>query len=151
MPAVRLSIKAIIVRDQHLLVLKNLDAQGEWYMLPGGGQEFGETIPDTLRRECLEEIGAEVAVGRLRFVRDYIARYHEFAATDGNVHQVELMFECELRSEPAPGSKPDSMQTGIAWIDLHELPRFRFYPAILREMLAAGAGTGEPHYLGNVN
>lgn len=151
MPAVRLSIKAIIIRDRRLLVLKNLDEQGEWFMLPGGGQEFGETVLDTLRRECLEEIGAHVAVGRLRFIRDYIARNHEFASTDGDVHQVELMFACELRSEPRPGSEPDIMQTGIAWLDLHDLARFRLYPRILQDLLAGDAGAGEPLYLGDVN
>jgi len=41
MPGVRLSVKAIIVRDGRLLVLKCRDDAGIWYALPGGGQEAG--------------------------------------------------------------------------------------------------------------
>jgi ADP-ribose pyrophosphatase YjhB (NUDIX family) len=151
LPAVRLAVKAIIIRDHALLVLKNLDKQGEWYMLPGGGQEHGETIPDALRRECREEIGAEVSVGILCFVRDYIGRNHEFADEGDNAHQVELMFACELLSEPGLGSNPDSMQIGIAWLNLHDLAHFRIYPRVLQHLLATELPIAGPVYLGDVN
>jgi 8-oxo-dGTP diphosphatase len=105
MPGVRLSVKAIIVREGRLLVLKCQDQEGHWYILPGGGQEAGETLDQALRRECLEELGCEVRMGPLRFIRDYIAKNHEFAATDSGSHQVELMFECELESEPSLTSR----------------------------------------------
>ena len=149
MARVRLSIKAIIIRDGRLLAVQNRDAEGDWYVLPGGGQEAGETVPAALRRECLEEIGATVRLGRLRFVRDYIARHHEFAASDDS-HQVELMFECELESAPMLGSRPDSMQTGIAWLELQDLASFRLYPRVLRTALLADA-LDAPIYLGDVN
>lgn len=151
MPAVRLSIKAIIIRDHYLLVLKNLDEQGEWYMLPGGGQEHGETIPDTLRRECREEIGADVSIGSLCFVRDYISSHHEFADDSDNLHQVELMFACELLAEPGLGSNPDSMQTGIAWLNIHDLAHFRIYPRVLQQLLRDDFPAPKPIYLGDVN
>jgi 8-oxo-dGTP diphosphatase len=118
---VRLSVKAIITQHGRLLVLKNRDSVGEWFMLPGGGQEHGETIPAALNRECLEEIGSEVIVGPLRFIRDYIAKHHEFDTSDGGAHQVELMFECKLTSAPGPGTIPDAMQTGIEWLELSTL------------------------------
>lgn len=151
MPHVRLSIKAVIIEGGRLLVLENRDADGDWYMLPGGGQEHGETIPDALRRECLEEIGSDVAVGRLCFVRDYIARNHEFAATDAEAHQVELMFECRLLYAPGVGHHPDSMQTGVAWLDLATLPEVRIYPSPLGRILQGGIPAGNPIYLGDVN
>jgi 8-oxo-dGTP diphosphatase len=64
MPEVRLSVKAIIIREGHLLVLKCRDELGAWYVLPGGGQQVGETLDQALRRECLEELGCEVHMVR---------------------------------------------------------------------------------------
>ena len=148
---VRLSVKAIIIQDGRLLVLKNQDEAGDWYSLPGGGQDHGETIPAALNRECLEEIGARVTVGRLRFLRDYIASHHEFADTDGGFHQVELMFACELRDAPRAGSLPDGMQTGIAWLALDALGGHRLYPGVLKRLLAAQDSHDTPVYLGDVN
>lgn len=63
MSAVRLSVKAIVVSDGRLLVLRCRDAAGDWYMLPGGGVSFAETVHQALERECLEEAGARIQVG----------------------------------------------------------------------------------------
>src|SRR5262249_34782364 len=150
MSEVRISAKAIIIQDGHLLVIKNLDSSGDWYTLPGGGQEHGETLPVALNRECLEEIGSEVTVGRILFVRDYIARNHEFAAEDDS-HQVEVMFECRLKSTPGLGAKPDSMQTGVEWLELRALSNYRLYPKALQRLLSGNAPADGPLYLGDVN
>lgn len=152
MKPIRVAAKAIIVREGRLLVTKNVDAQGEWYLLPGGGQEPGEALPETVRRECREEVGVEVEVGALRFVRDYIGRHHEFAAHDGEEHSLELMFACALRpgEEPRNGPLPDGAQVGVAWLDLSDLERHRLYPRALKRALAAPPGAW-PVYLGDVN
>jgi 8-oxo-dGTP diphosphatase len=150
MKKVRISAKAIIIQHGRLLVVKKRDSVGEWYVLPGGGQEYGETLPAALNRECLEEIGSEVTVGRLRFIRDYIAKHHEFAAED-DAHQVELMFECQLTSAPGLGSKPDSMQTGIEWLELSTLSDHPLYPKVLQGLLAGDARVDGAVYLGDVN
>jgi ADP-ribose pyrophosphatase YjhB (NUDIX family) len=148
---IRLSIKAIVLRDGQLLTVKNRDRLGDWHMLPGGGQEWGEPLDAALRRECIEEIGCAVKLGRLRFVRDYIAKHHEFAKTDGDVHQVELMFECNLESEPSMGTNPDSMQTGIEWLPLASLSTCRLYPAVLKDLLLRSDPGSGTLYLGDVN
>ncbi len=41
----RVSAKAVIVRDDQLIVIVKRDAGGEYYALPGGGQEDFETLP----------------------------------------------------------------------------------------------------------
>lgn len=150
----RVAPKAIIVRDGSLCLVACLDAEGPWYMLPGGGQRPGETLAAALRRECVEEIGADVVVGDLVLVRDYIVANHEFAdRKNESEHQVELMFVCDLApgAEPRVGPAPDSMQDGVAWLPLADLHRHRVYPKALPALLRGGVPTGPARYLGDVN
>ena len=147
----RVSAKAVIVRDDQLLVIVKRDTGGEYYALPGGGQDDFETLPEAVRRECLEEIGVDVEVGELLCVRDYIARNHEFAAHQPEVHQVELLFSCRVAADCTPrvGEVPDDGQEGVAWLPLAALAAARLYPAALRLALAAPGRSGG--YLGDVN
>lgn len=137
MSDIRLSVKAIIVEGGQLLALKCRDAEGDWFMLPGGGQGFGETVHEALERECREEAGCQVRIGPLRFVRDYIAKNHEFAESSSDFHQVELWFECELASGLGQPSAPDTMQVGIEWLKMDRLSAYRLYPKVLQDVLVA--------------
>src|SRR5258706_727811 len=98
MKSVRISTKAIIIQNGKILLLKHEDKYGEWYGLPGGGQENGETLEEALLRECKEEINVKVKVKDVLFIRDYIAKNHEFYNEDEekNIHQIEIMFECSV-------------------------------------------------------
>lgn len=153
MNPVRNSAKAIIIRDGCILLIRNRDADGDWYILPGGGQNHGETLHDALRRECREEIGSDVQVGELKLIREYIGRNHEFADHDGAMHQVEFMFECRIDEAYTPGSghTPDTYQTGVAWLPLADLGRFRLYPKVLIALLGNGLRDTGCVYLGDVN
>jgi ADP-ribose pyrophosphatase YjhB (NUDIX family) len=139
-PTIRVANKAIIVRDDQLLVTVNTGDFPTFYLCPGGGQDHGEDAYEALRRECREEIGCEVVVGELAFVRDYIAADHEFADQDGWAHQREAFFSCEL----APGAEPqmtdagDLWQTGIAWLPLDCLRNEPLWPK------AVARGRGGP-------
>ena len=148
----RNSAKAIIVHKGRLLATRNVDAEGDWYLLPGGGQQHGEPLPDALRRECREELGADVRVGPLRLIREYIVKNHEFAASDADSHQIEFMFECELAGdyEPQNGPLPDTQQTGVAWLPIAQLETYRLYPKALIPLVKAGLETSVV-YLGDVN
>jgi len=148
---VRVSTKAVIVQEGKILCNHHIDESGDWYSLPGGGQEYGETLHETLRRECREEINAEVEVGQLRYVRDYIAEHHEFATGDQQTHQIELMFECTLLGDYTPqlGANPDTRQLGAKWLPVADLEQHRLYPLALRPVIMSGVA--EVVYLGDVN
>ncbi len=149
MKPIRNSIKAIIIRDGHVLLIKNIDQDGFWYTFPGGGQNSGEDMLATLRRECFEETGILISVGPLRLVREYIGKNHEFPESDGDVHQVELYFECGLASgsEPKNGEMKDANQVGVEWVPLERLSSVRVYPKLFQN----GLGDFNTIYLGDVN
>lgn len=139
MPArpLRNSAKALIISEGKVLCTSNRDLLGDFFLLPGGGQNHGETLKEAVIRECLEEIGALVEVGNMYFIREYISANHELAEFDATIHQIEFIFACNLK-EPVNSRKSfeeDAMQTGIIWLPVNELHHFRFYPGSLIEHL----------------
>ena len=150
---IRVAAKAVIIQQGSLLTIERQDRWGTYYVLPGGGQNPGEDLHQTLRRECLEEVGLEVIPGDLLFVRDYIVRNHEFAKEDGELHQLELIFACQVKADahPAMGHDPDIGQTAVLWLPLAELDRHRLYPKALIGCLQRLDENHGPVYLGDGN
>ena len=85
-------VKAIIMREQQLLTIVKQYPEGLAHILPGGKQEFGETLELAIQRECREELGVDVTVEQLLFVREYIGKQHQFAMLDHDVHIVDILF-----------------------------------------------------------
>jgi 8-oxo-dGTP diphosphatase len=63
-PIFRIGVFALIFNDEKQILLghrRDID----WWNLPGGGMESGETVEEALCREVREETGLEVKVERL--------------------------------------------------------------------------------------
>lgn len=150
---VRNSAKAVIIRDGKLLVIVKRDQEGPYAVLPGGGQNWGETLPDALMRECQEEIGTLVKVRKLLFIREYRSNEHEFAAISPDVHQVEFYFKCKVSKdyEPSQGILPDNGQEEVRWVSLDKLDAVQLYPRTICSVLADLKLTKHPFYLGDCN
>jgi 8-oxo-dGTP diphosphatase len=155
MKDVRISVKALIIQDGKLLTIHKHGEETDFYALPGGGQQVGETLPEALQRECLEEISVGVEVGELVFIRDYIGRNHEFAHLDSETHFLNIVFACRIVSGTLqPGSVPDKRQLGVAWLPIQRLAEYPFFPqqgitAILRWWKEGKPA--RPIYLGDIN
>lgn len=150
---IRVSAKAIIVKNNKLLTAKKEDENGFFYTIPGGGQNHSESLEQALLRECREEISVEVKVKRLLFIRDYIGANHEFPEhAQRKVHHLEIMFEAEIISgTPQNGNEPDNGQLSVEWLPLDELESYRLYPKALIKHLKKFSGIKEGIYLGDVN
>lgn len=63
----RENARAIIIKDNELLTIfrrKNTkEGTKEYYVIPGGGVEDGETLADTVKRELQEELDISIEVG----------------------------------------------------------------------------------------
>ena len=153
MRPIRNSAKAVIIKDGRLLLTKNKDDFGYFYLLPGGGVESGENLHEALIRECMEEVSAHIEIGEILFIRDYIGKNHEFAEWDADVHQIEFMFECRVlnESELGNGAVPDGAQTGVEWLEIAHLGEYRIYPSVLKDVLGENGKRVNTVYLGDVN
>lgn len=151
--SIRNSAKAIIISGDNVLLTKNHDNQGYFYLFPGGGQEHGETIHNALLRECIEEVGKEVEMGELLHIREYIGKNHEYSSFDFNVHQVEYYFVCNIvKDNYKTPTNPDSHQVGIEWIHINNLLEYRIYPKELRKYIIKHLNNEiSPVYLGDIN
>jgi ADP-ribose pyrophosphatase YjhB (NUDIX family) len=151
--SVRTAARAVVVRDGCLLAVTMRDRQGDFYILPGGGQRHGETLAETLRRETREELGVELEPGTVLYVREYIGKNHGFAEEHKHFHQVEVVFRCELPpgAQPCAGAGRDNRQVGVAWLELAKFAECRFFPSFLKKCVQAGDLAVTPLYWGDLN
>lgn len=149
----RYSVKAIIIKNNKLLVESVDYGQGRFSKLPGGGHEWGETMHEAIIRECKEELNINVTPLRLVLARDYIAKNHNQSYDLDCFHQAELMFECEAIdfSNLGNGCEPDSDDQKIQWIDLDKLADSDFYPKAIIPYLKNIKDIKETIVLGDVN
>jgi len=152
LPEIRNAARALIVRDDRILLLRKQGyTDGERFALPGGGQDPGETLQQALQRECQEEIGTQVLIHDLLHVADYF----KVRDTDppSTRHLVEFLFRCEVPDSYAPmnGEHPDKHQVEVVWALLDTLPDMPLFPRSLSLFLGQWPGAFPPVYMGVID
>lgn len=140
---IRNSAKALIIRDGKMAALRLRDADGEFYIMPGGGQDSGELLSEAVCREVAEELGMKVGCGELLFVIE--------GARGESFHRVDHVFLCEyLGDMEKPALHADTNQVGMDWLDISKLNTLPLYPSRLRRQIM-NYYEGKPYrvYLGN--
>ncbi len=85
----RVSSRAIIIMDQHVLLIRRKRGNKEYWVTPGGKVEEGESLEQAVKREVQEEIGIDVDVGEKLFQ----LTNHVY-----NEHNEQHFFLCAYRS-----------------------------------------------------
>ena len=126
-----------------MLAIKLKDEQDEWYIMPGGGQDVEEILPETVCREVAEELGLQVEVKDLVFV---IEGVH-----GESFHRVDLVFLCEYIGKIENAVlQSDTYQVGYDWLDIKSLNTTPLYPSKLRrQIMNLYEGKAYKVYLGN--
>ncbi|MBJ9954465.1 MULTISPECIES: NUDIX domain-containing protein [unclassified Acinetobacter] len=104
----RMSSHAVIVNEQQqVLLLKATYADCAWG-LPGGGLDQGETVHQTLLRECHEELGCDVKI-------EYLSGIYYHPAVNSHA----FIFKCTL-----PGDQQINLSeehSEYQWFDFDQL------------------------------
>ena len=132
----QLKAKALIISgDKVLCQIKSV--KGIQYLsLPGGTQEMGETLEETLLRECDEEIGADVTIDELAFICPHRKSFS--TPNEQGREKLEFVFACRIPEYYVPGNGPfpDAQQVDVVWVNINELSQQPCLPPQLPEALA---------------
>ncbi len=128
----RIRVSAVLRWQDRILLCRHEKAgRGDYWLLPGGGVNSGESLTDALHRELREEVGIEDELpveGPVAIV-DSIAPQRAFAAK----HVVHIIFAGDLsgRSLEAATSQ-DAAVRGHRLFDRTELDDVVLHPPIQR-------------------
>lgn len=104
----QLCVGAIVIRDEHLLLIRRGQAPGEGlWSFPGGRVEAGETLAEAVVRETAEETGITVVCEQL------VGWVERFTDTD---HFVILDFRATPLDRADPKAASDAMDA--RWVPL---------------------------------
>jgi ADP-ribose pyrophosphatase YjhB (NUDIX family) len=119
----RLAVRAIILRDDRLLLVNAWKGRDHLWCAPGGGVKPHASLHDNLIREVREETGLIVAVGAPCLVNEF----HEPAS---RFHQVDIYFRCTILSGDTdrPGIDPDGIVTQRRWVTRAEMAALTVKP-----------------------
>ena len=138
----RQASRAVIIRDNSLLVMKRNKFGSEYYVLIGGGVDMGETIEKSLLREVKEETGLEVSQFRKVWVEEA-----------GPPYGTQHIFLC---NDPGgePQMQPDSDEASLnargqntyhpVWLPLDQLASAEFRSGKLKHAIITAVKQGFP-------
>lgn len=151
---IRSTAKAIIEHNGKILLNKCYDIyNGDYFSLPGGGQNKYESIYDAVKRECLEETGYTVANPTFIGICEEICdnddtriNYSQYA------HKFYHIFHCTLASEHHESpTEIDDMQQGCQWIDIDNLNEIRLLPTMLNSHITDLIKSHRPQDMGSIH
>jgi ADP-ribose pyrophosphatase YjhB (NUDIX family) len=142
-------LAGILIKNGKVLLQKALNEVG--YAFPGGQAAFPESNEQTLKREFLEEIAADVNIKDLKWVGEIF-----FPFQGKPCHQICLFYLVELQDDtqiPLEGSflasesfDGKTFELEFAWISLSALDSITLYPPIAKELLQQLDG-GVEHFV----
>ncbi len=140
----RIRVAAVILQEDLLLLVRHKKAAETYWMLPGGGVDYGETLTEALQRELQEEMCIEADIGPLLFANDSIAPDH-------HRHIVNLYF-CATIKSGTPRLGQDERVVEVAFhpvTSLHEISLRPDFGETLQGLLQS-ASPVTVGYLGNI-
>lgn len=123
---------AVIIKNGMILLIHRLRDGEEYFVLPGGGVEEGESIEEATTREVKEETSFDAKINKKlwEFPNEYngkITMHHFYLVTD-------FSGELKLGGEEAEQNSPEN-HFELEWHKLDKIQNLPLYPKTIKEKL----------------
>ncbi len=125
MKNIRIRVAGLALNKKNELLLVNHEKNGKSYwLIPGGGVEYGETFAEALRREFREELNmSKLRVGNLVFINETIYPGRKR-------HIINLYFRVKMKSGEKIRVNPERVLKAAGFVTVKKFKKLLFYPGI---------------------
>ncbi len=124
----RIRIAVLLRKGDQVLLVRHKKPQATYWLVPGGGLEYCESIEQCARRELMEETGLEIQLGDLVYVSESIP-------PDRHRHVLNLYYEGAITGgELRLGD--EEVLAGAEFFPIDRLEEIDLRPPIARELTA---------------
>ncbi|MEI7682802.1 MAG: NUDIX domain-containing protein [Candidatus Saccharibacteria bacterium] len=138
----RKAARAIVIQNQNILLMKRNKFGQEYYCLPGGGIDSGETADQSVLREIKEEASLSVINPRLVYIEE-----------NGDPYGTQYIFVCDYQDGDVRIS-PDSIEAKLnaigqntfetMWVPVSKFAGLPFRSTALQQELVKAFSQGFP-------
>jgi 8-oxo-dGTP pyrophosphatase MutT (NUDIX family) len=132
--------RAIVIRNNHIALIKRHREGRVYYVVPGGGMEAGESPEQTAIRESREELGLEISIQRLLAKVTYHGReqFYFLARVKGGHFGTGKGPEMTGKYPPERGTYTP------VWMPLSEIEKINLFPPSIAELVSHAILDGWP-------
>lgn len=123
----RIRVAGILIRDGKILLIKHQKKDKEYWLLPGGGVDYGEEFSIALKREFKEETNIDIEVKDMVFISESIA-------PDLRRHIVNIFFLVNYHSGKLKIGDEHILKE-LKFIEINKLEDITLYPNIKGEII----------------
>jgi len=140
---IRIRVCGVLEKNDELLLVQHEKNNCKYYLLPGGGVDYGEDFKTALKREFLEECNLNIEVEDMIFISEGID-------PNGDRHIVNIYFKVSYISGKLQLGLDDTNLIGVEYIKKSNLENITLYPNTKKELKEYFTnGKNSIKYLGN--
>ena len=125
----RVRVAGILIENDRILLIEHLKKNKRYWLVPGGGVDWGESTAEALIREYKEETTLDIDVDKFLFLSETIA-------PDKQKHVINLYFQVRVLKNSIEdmriGNEKNLMD--LRFITKEEIEEIKLYPNIKEQL-----------------
>ena len=125
----RVRVAGIVIQENSILLIQHIKNEKKYWLVPGGGVDWGESLEDALIREYKEETNLDIEV------KDFLF-FSETISPDKNKHVINLYFLVKIKNDS------ETMKIGnetnlsdLKYVSKEEIQNIKLYPNIKEQLM----------------
>lgn len=120
----RVRVAGILIEDDKILLIEHKKNDKKYWLIPGGGVDWGESTSEALVREYKEETNLDIEIEKFLFISEAIA-------PDKEKHVINLYFQIKKLDNYAEMKLGDEENlSNLKFISKEEIENIKLYPNI---------------------
>ena len=126
----RVRVAGILIENERILLIEHSKNDKKYWLVPGGGVDWGESTAESLIREYKEETNLDIEVESFLFLSETIA-------PDNEKHVINLYFKVKRKDTSKEDLKlgNEEMLTDLKFFEKEKIKNIKLYPNIKEQII----------------